>query len=134
MSTEMMYLVWVTVFTALLWIPYVLNRTMVRGLADTVGYPENPKPLAPWAQRTKAAHLNAVENLVVFAPLVLAVHVLGANSEATAMAAMLYFWARVAHFIVYAFRIPWLRTLAFVAGFVAQMMLAWALLTMNGGG
>ena len=40
-------------------------------LPDAVGYPATPKPLAPWAQRMKAAHYNAVENLVLFAALVL---------------------------------------------------------------
>ncbi|HEX7046064.1 MAG TPA: MAPEG family protein [Gammaproteobacteria bacterium] len=128
MKTEMTYLVWVTVFTGLLWIPYVLNRITVRGLVDTVGYPERPKPLAPWAARMKAAHMNAVENLVIFAPLAIAVHVLDAGTAVTATAAMIYFWARVVHFFVYAFAIPWLRTLAFAVGFGAQIALAWVLL------
>ena len=123
-----MYLVWVTLFTAVLWIPYVLNRIAVRGIADTVGYPENPKPLAPWAERLKAAHGNAVENLVVFAVLVLAVQLLGIGNAMTATAAMVYFWARVVHAVVYALGIPWLRTLAFAAGFGAQLAFAWALL------
>lgn len=128
MNTEMMYLVWVTLLTALLWVPYVLNRIVVRGIADTVGYPANPKPLAPWAERMKAAHGNAVENLVIFATLVLVAQVLGVSTALTAMAAAIYFWARVVHVIVYALGIPWLRTLAFVAGFVAQVMIAWELL------
>ncbi|HEX6928511.1 MAG TPA: MAPEG family protein [Gammaproteobacteria bacterium] len=128
MNGELMYLVWVTVFTALLWIPYVLNRIAVRGINDTVGYPDNPKRLAPWAERMKAAHGNAVENLVIFAALVLAVQVLDANTAVTATAAAVYFWARVVHFIVYALGIPWLRTLAFAVGFFAQMALAWVLL------
>lgn len=129
MSPEMTYLVWVTVFTALLWVPYVLNRIAVRGIADTVGYPVNPKPLAPWAERAKAAHLNAVENLVIFAPLVLAVELLDANTATTATAAGVYFWARVVHFIVYVFAMPWLRTLAFAAGFAAQLVLVIVLLS-----
>ncbi len=59
MKSELMYLVWVTILTALLWIPYVLDRIAVWGLADTVGYPENPKLQSPWARRLKAAHANA---------------------------------------------------------------------------
>ena len=72
MKTEIASLVWVSTFTAVLWIPYVLNRIMVRGIVSTVGYPVDPPPLAPWAQRLRAAHANAVENLVVFAVLMLA--------------------------------------------------------------
>jgi uncharacterized MAPEG superfamily protein len=50
---------------------YVLDRIATRGLVDSVGYPANPKPQSPWAQRLMRAHLNAVENLVVFAARVL---------------------------------------------------------------
>ncbi len=128
MNTETTYLVWGTLLTALLWVPYVLNRMMVRGVADTVGYPANPKPLAPWAERMKAAHGNAVENLVIFATLVLAAQVLGISTALTVIAAVAYFWARVAHAIVYALGIPWLRTLAFAVGFAAQLVFAWELL------
>jgi uncharacterized MAPEG superfamily protein len=71
MKTELLYLVIVSVFTGLMRIRYILNRIAVSGLADTVGYPLDPKPQSPWAMRMKKAHANAVENLVVFAALVL---------------------------------------------------------------
>lgn len=128
MSTELTYLVWVTVLTGLLWVPYVLNRFAVRGIGDTVGYPENPPPQAPWAQRLMKAHANAVENLVVFAALVLAAQVAGISNSATAAAAVVYFWARLAHAIVYTLKIPWLRTLAFAVAFFAEATIAWQLL------
>jgi len=128
MSQELLYLTWVTVFTALLWIPYILNLIAVRGVADAIGYPENPKPIAPWAQRMKAAHYNAVENLVVFAALVLIANATGISNNVTVLACVIYFWARVVHFFVYAFKIPGLRTLAFAVGWIAQMMLAWQIL------
>jgi uncharacterized MAPEG superfamily protein len=128
MKTELASLVGISTFTALLWIPYVLNRMVVSGIAATVGYPVNPAPLAPWAQRLRAAHANAVENLVVFAALILTAQVLGISTSVTAMASTLYLWSRVVHAITYALRVPWLRTLAFVGGFAAQMMIAWQLL------
>jgi uncharacterized MAPEG superfamily protein len=128
MSAELHYLTWVTVFTALMWIPYILNMIMVRGLLDAVGYPENPEPMAPWAERMKAAHYNAVENLVVFAALVLIAHAVGIHNEATVVAAAVYFWARAIHLIAYTFRIPWVRTLAFVVGFACQITFAWQIL------
>ena len=128
MTAELKYLAFVTTLTALMWIPYILNMIMVRGVADAVGYPENPKPMASWATRMKAAHYNAVENLVVFAALVLVAHVVGVKGEATALAAVIYFWARVVHLLAYTFRIPWVRTLAFVVGFGCQMTLAYKIL------
>ena len=129
MTVELKYLVFVATFTALMWIPYILNTIMVRGLLDAVGYPENPKPLAPWATRMKAAHYNAIENLAVFAALVLVAHAVGVKGEATALACVIYFWARVVHYLAYTFAIPWVRTLAFTVGFGCQLTLAYRILT-----
>jgi uncharacterized MAPEG superfamily protein len=76
----------------------------------------------------KAAHANAVENLVVFATLVLVAHAAGISNSTTILAATLYFWARVVHLVAYTFAIPWVRTLGFAAGLVAQLLLAWQIL------
>lgn len=128
MNTELSYLVYVTALTGVLWVPYILDRIAVRGLNDAVGYPENPKPQSPWARRLMKAHLNAVENLVVFAALILAAHAAGVSNGVTAGAAVVYFWARVVHVLAYAFAVPWVRTLAFAVGFFAQAALAWQIL------
>ena len=124
MKTELLYLALAAAFTGLLWIPYILDRVLVWGLIDSVGYPESPKPQSMWAQRLKKAHANAVENLVVFAVLMLLAVSMGMTGGALATAAMLYFWARVVHAGAYTLGLPWIRTLAFVAGFAAQVMVA----------
>ena len=128
MKTELVYLVCVTLLTALMWIPYILDRLAVRGTPDTMGYPQSPKPQSAWAQRMLKAHANAVENLVIFATLVLVANAAGVSNSTTVLACMIYFWARVVHYLAYTFALPWIRTLAFAAGFVAQMMLALPLL------
>ena len=125
MKPELTYLVWVTILTAVMWIPYVLDRIAVWGLADSVGYPEAPKQQSPWARRMKAAHANAIENLVIFATLALVANAAGISTGATVFAAALYFWARLVHIVAYTFALPWVRTLAFTGGFVAQAILAW---------
>ena len=128
MKTELLYLTLVTAFTGLMWLPYILDRLAVRGLADAVGYPDNPKPQSPWAQRLMKAHANAVENLAIFATLVLAAHAMGVSNSAIASASMVYFWARVVHAATYTFAVPLGRTLAFAVGFFAQATIAWQLL------
>ena len=128
MKTELLYLALVTAFTGLLWVPYILDRVAVRGLFDAVGYPENPKPQSPWAQRLIKAHHNAIENLAVFAALVLLAHAAGLTSSAIGTAAVVYFWARVVHAVAYALGVPWVRTLAFTVGFLCQAIVAWQLL------
>lgn len=121
MTSELMSLTWVTALTAIIWMPYILNLIAVRGLMDAVGYPEEPKPLSGWAAKMKAAHANAVENLVVFAALVLIANAANVSNEATVLACQIYFWARLVHLLSYTFAIPWVRTLAFVAGFGCQV-------------
>ncbi len=127
MNTELTYLAWITTITAIMWIPYILDRAAVWGITDTVGYPDNPKPQSAWARRMKAAHANAVENLVIFAALVLVAHAANISNPATVFACALYFWARIVHWFAYTAALPWARTLAFTGGFIAQMILAWQL-------
>jgi uncharacterized MAPEG superfamily protein len=129
MKTELLYLVYVTAFTGLLWVPYILDRIATRGLLAAVGYPENPKPQSRWAQRLLKAHANAVENLVVFAALVLAAGAAGISNSAIGDACVVYFWARVVHALAYTFAVPWARTLAFTVGFCAQVVIAVQLLS-----
>lgn len=128
MKTELMYLAWVAALTGVIFIPYIIDRIMVWGLIEAVGYPASPKPQSPWAQRMMKAHANAVENLVVFAALVLTAHALGVSTGATATACIVYFWARVVHLAAYTFAVPWVRTLAFAVGFAAQAVLFFAIL------
>jgi uncharacterized MAPEG superfamily protein len=128
MSKELYWLTLTVVMTGLLWAPYILDRIVVRGLMGAMANPSpNERAQSPWAQRMMAAHLNAVENLAVFAPLVLIAHVLNIHSATTIAACQLYFWCRLAHAIVYTAGIPVLRTLAFAGGFVAQVMLVLAI-------
>jgi uncharacterized MAPEG superfamily protein len=128
MNTELFYLALVTAFTGLLWVPYILDRIAVRGMLEAVGYPENPKPQSPWAERLMKAHANAVENLAVFAALVLVAQAVGVTGATVASACVVYFWARVVHAIAYTFAVPWVRTLSFAVAFFAQIAIAWQLL------
>jgi uncharacterized MAPEG superfamily protein len=73
------------------------------------------------------AQANAVENLVVFAPLALTSQI-GLHTATTASACMIYFYARLADALVYTAGMPVLRSALFVIGFAAQMMLALTLL------
>ncbi len=128
MTSELTSLTWVVALTSVMWVPYILNTIMVRGLIDAMGYPENPKPLAPWATRMKAAHYNAAENLVVFATLVLTLNFAGVSNETTVLACQAYFWARAVHYVVYTAGIPWVRTLSYAASWLCIVALILQLL------
>jgi uncharacterized MAPEG superfamily protein len=128
MTKELMWLTLTVVLTGLLWVPYILDRVAVRGLMGAMANPSRrDKPQSAWAQRLYFAHTNAAENLIVFAPLVLILDAIGYSSTGTVIACAVYFWARLAHAIVYTMGVPVLRTLAFTVGFLAQAALALAI-------
>jgi uncharacterized MAPEG superfamily protein len=121
-TTELYWLTLTALMTALFWVPYVLNRVAATGLGGTLagGAPDSGK-LADWAQRAIRAHTNAIENLAIFAPIVLTAHLLGISNQATKTAVVVYFFARLVHFVVYSAGVPAARTLAFTAGWLAQI-------------
>ena len=68
-----------------------------------------------------------IENLVLFAALVLIAAVAGKANATTAMGAMIFFWARLAYAVIYLIGIPWLRTLAWFVSVIGMAMIAWVL-------
>jgi uncharacterized MAPEG superfamily protein len=128
MPKEIFWLMLTIILTGLMWIPYILDRSAVRGLTVAMGNPSpSDKPQSPWAQRMIAAHDNAVENLVLFAPLVLVAHELEISNGTTVAACAVYFWARLAHVIVYGLGIPVLRTLVWTVSWLALAALVLAI-------
>lgn len=127
--TEIHWMAATGLMTALFWLVYVLNRFAVIGIPASLGNPSSEHlPLSDWAQRAVAAHKNAIENFVIFAALALGVVALGLSSSLTVSMTMLYFFARFAHFVVYTMGMPVVRTLAFAAGWLAQVVLALVIL------
>jgi len=130
MTTELYWLTLTVLMTGLFWVPYILDRITVRGLgpAITGTTPETVNDQSMWAQRAVKAHQNAVENLAVIVPVVLIAHILNVSSSVTQTAIVVYFFARLVHFLVYTAGIPVVRTLAFATGWGAQMAFIAAIL------
>lgn len=120
-SPELGYTCLTAALTGLLWVPIIVNRLREMGIWKALKNPQpDVRPEADWAYRLANAHRNAIENLVVFAPLAIAAHELGIESHGTALAAAIFFWSRAAHALIYALGVPLLRTIAFAVGFGAQ--------------
>jgi uncharacterized MAPEG superfamily protein len=125
--TSLEWLAASALMTALFWVPYILERMVALGVFGALKTvePEDEAKQALWARRAKRAHYNAVENLTVFATLVLVAQAMGkADGSQVVLAAQLYFWARLVHFPSLTLGLPGVRTLAFLAGFAAQVMVA----------
>lgn len=125
MTMELYSVALVAAFTGVIWIPVILNRLVDMGVWSALKNPQpDTHPKAAWAFRLQNAHRNAIENLVVFAPLAIVIDLADLGSELTAVACAVFVIARILHAVIYAFGIPLLRTLAFAAGFVCQCLLA----------
>lgn len=79
-------------------------------------------------KRLQRLTANLQENLIMFAIVVLAAHAAGVSNSTTAMAASLFFYARVAHAIVYAFGWPVIRPLFYFIGLYGIVAIGWQVL------
>lgn len=129
MSTDLKYLAFTAILTASLWIPYIACQVMTNGNLTPKNYIDpTPRPVPLWGMRASRAYLNAVETFAPFAALVIVIHLAGKANAMTAFWAMFFFWARLAHAVVYLAGVPYLRTLIFTLGYVAVLGLFWQLL------
>jgi uncharacterized MAPEG superfamily protein len=126
---ELYALTLITTATALMWVPYVGARMMTHGVMAAIGNPGPGYPVdAPWVDRARRAHINAIENLAVFAPLVLVGAIIEVSTKATVLSAQIYVAARLVHYVINTVGIPVVRTIAFLVGACATLVIATALL------
>lgn len=124
MTPDLHYLAWTALLLAALWIPFFIGLVREHGLPKPENYRDPALPHLPlWVQRANRAHINLVQAFAPFAALVLIIHVTGQANGATAFWTATFFWSRVAHAIVHIAGIPYLRTVFFLIGFLAVVML-----------
>jgi uncharacterized MAPEG superfamily protein len=122
-SAELSLLVWSVALAFVQVVVTAQGATMQVGLPTLAGNRENLPELTGWVGRAKRAHLNMLENLVLFAALVLVAHVAGKSNAMTVLGAQLFFWARLAYAIVYIAGIPWLRTAVWAVSVVGMLLI-----------
>jgi uncharacterized MAPEG superfamily protein len=126
MTPDLRYLALTAMLTASLWIPYVACQVMRNGFPAPSNYVDPaPRPVPLWGKRADRALMNGVEVLGGFAALVIVAHLAGRANAMTALWAALFFWARVAHALVYWFAIPYVRTIVFTLGYVSIVGIFW---------
>lgn len=131
MTTELFYLLFTTLLTGVLWIPVVIGYVSSRGPLKPIDYKIAPtSPLPDWVNRANRAHMNAVENLALFASIVLIAKVVGVSTSVTEISAAVFFYARTAHAVIHisGFSMFKARTLAFTVAWLAFMAFAIELL------
>jgi uncharacterized MAPEG superfamily protein len=127
MTPELTYLVWSAVLTFVLVLIAASGAQLQVGLEKLAGNREGLPDLTGWAGRAQRAHLNMLENLILFAILVLVAQAAGVHNSATLLGAQLFFWGRVAHAVLYLAGIPWARTAAWFVSVIGLILIAWQL-------
>ncbi len=126
MNADLHYLAYAAVLTwvMLLTASSLRNRMWTpKGLATGMGNRDDvPAPTPIAARADRAAH-NMLENLLLFAVVVVVARLSGVPSEKVEPGAALFFWARVAYFLIYLAGIKGVRTVAWGAGVAGLVMI-----------
>ena len=123
MKPELMLLLWAAVLTLVQAVIAVHGALMQVGLPTLAGNREGMPEIKGWGGRAARAHRNMLENLVLFAVLVLAAVVAGKNNDTTLLGAQIFLYARIAYAIVYIAGLPWIRTAVWGVSVVGLAMI-----------
>ena len=127
----LLYVALSSMLCVVLWVPYIGARAfLVWGLPTFLnnypeGFPANQPEQPLWAERAQRAHLNLVETLPAFIGVVWAATALGGAAAAGVVAtwSAVFFWARVAHAVVYTAGVPFLRTPVYLVSWAAILVI-----------
>ena len=129
LTSEVYYLILITLFCGLLWVPYITERFFRIGIRETCGYGEKNINIPKWATRAKLAHVNLIENLPLFAILIIVITFQDYNNQQTETGSIIFFYSRILHYFIYVFGVPYFRTLFFVASWIGLIIISVPLLS-----
>ena len=127
MKPELTYLLFSVLLTFVQVLIAAAAANQVVGLTTLAGNREDLPVLTGFAGRAKRAHLNMIENMVLFSILVLVAVIANKTNATTAMGALIFFWGRLIYAVIYLLGIPWLRTVAWFVSVIGMVMIAWQL-------
>jgi uncharacterized MAPEG superfamily protein len=128
MAPELKFLLFSAVLTFVQVLIAAASANQEVGLTTLAGNRDNLPSMIGFAGRAKRAHLNMLENMVVFTALVLVAVVANKTNSTTAMGAAIFFWARLVYALVYLIGVPWLRTVVWFVSVIGMAMVAKPLL------
>lgn len=123
MTPDLKLLLWSVALTFVEVLVAAAGANAQVGLATLAGNREGMPALTGWAGRAQRAHRNMLENLPLFVALVLIAQAAGKANAMTLLGAQLFFWGRLAHWLIYLAGIPWLRTLAWAVSVVGLILI-----------
>jgi uncharacterized MAPEG superfamily protein len=101
----------------------VVGALMQVGLPALAGNREGMPEIRGWGGRAARAHRNMLENLVLFAALVLVAVAAGRTNAMTLLGAQIFLYARLAYAAIYIIGMPWIRTGVWAVSVVGLAMI-----------
>lgn len=123
MTTDMTMLIASAVLTWVLVAGKGAAMWMHWPVTEVLGNRDHSPPLPAWAWRADRAHHNMLENFPHFAALVIAAQLTGLADWQTALGATIFFWARLAHAIIYVTGVWRLRAPAFFIAVGGELLI-----------
>ena len=128
MKPELTLLVWAAVLAFVQALIAAQGAFMQVGLRPLAGNREALPEIKGWGGRAARAQRNMLENLILFAILVLVAVIADKTNSATLMGAQIFLCARVVYALVYIAGIPWLRTAIWGLSVVGLAMIVFQLI------
>jgi len=123
MKPELNLLVWAVVLTVVQMLVAAQGAMNQVGFMRLVGNREGMPEITGWGGRAARAHRNMLENLVLFASLVLVAVVAGKTNDMTLLGAQVFFWARLAYAVIFVAGIIWVRTAAWLVSMAGLIVI-----------
>jgi uncharacterized MAPEG superfamily protein len=124
MSVELSMLVYsVLLFLLIILVQAGMAISQNGALAQAGSRDDLPEP-SNLRKRLLRLTANMQENLIMFAIAVLVANAAGISNDTTILGASLFFYARVAHAIVYAFGWPMIRPVFYFVGLYGTVIIA----------
>lgn len=123
MTSELSILALYGLLVILILVVQALFGTAQLGLPYLATARDEGRSLSGMGARVERSLNNSLVALALFAPAVLILTTTSATTANTLMAAQIFLIARIIYAPLYWFAVPWLRTVAWAAGFIATIYL-----------
>lgn len=124
LSPDLKYLLFAVILTFVQMLVAAMGANQQVGLPTLAGNRDGLAEMTGWAGRARRAHLNMLENMVLFTALVLIAQVAGKANAMTAPGASIFFWARLVYAGVYLAGISWVRTAVWFVSVIGMAIIA----------
>lgn len=124
MSVELTMLLYSTMLFLVIILAQASLAIAQNGLLAQAGSRDSLPEPSLLRKRLQRLTVNMQENLVMFAAVVLVAHAADVSNGTTTMAASLFFYARVAHAVIYAFGWPLIRPVFYAISLYGTIAIA----------